>query len=143
VYQRTIQLLALPSRQLRVEERLGTPGRFQPGFLGQRIRRIGAASHLELLRPVRRALRERYRVLVVEEGLHGQPDTSFGHQLRGGFVHQLAVVDDPDTGLDRRLDRTRGIRRHAHIPAPVFRRFHGGTKLFLSVLRYVQGGRTV
>jgi hypothetical protein len=62
----------------------------------------------------------------VRKQLDAQPDASRGHQLGGGFIHQLAVLDALHASFDRLLDRPRRIRMRGDVRGLIVGGFDSG-----------------
>lgn len=67
----------------------------------------------------------------VGERLQAQPDALVGYQLRGGIVHQKAMLDALHTRCNGLLDRFGREGMYSNVRAPVLGGFHGGPKLRL------------
>src|ERR1700735_3357592 len=67
----------------------------------------------------------------VGERLQAQPDALVGYQLRGGIVHQKAMLDALHTRRNGLLDRFGREGMYSNVSAPVLGGFHGGPKLRL------------
>ena len=81
------------------EEDVGAEGGFDFVFAGQLIGAVGAGDHFEGLGAFLRAGREEVGEFG-REGLGAEPDAALGDQLGGRFVHEVAVLDAADAGVD-------------------------------------------
>ena len=105
-------------------------------FLARR-RRVRAGEHLERLLPLERARRKRVGQFVGKR-LSTEPYVFLRHEPGRRFIHQVAVLDAPDAGGDRPLDRRRSVCVHGYVGAPVSGRFDGGAQLRLGEGRHVE-----
>ena len=67
-----------------------------------------------------------------------QPDMLFGHQLCGGLIHEVTVLDALDARGDRPLNRLGRVGMNGDVGVPVLSRFDGGVQLGLGECRDVQ-----
>ncbi len=125
---------SLTGRQPRIEQNVGTEGRFDVVFSCKLVRIIRAGvDHQRFL--LRHRVHQWGCIFVIEKRLQAPPDALVREQFGGGFINQLTVLDTLNSGGDCLPDCTRRVGVHRDIRAPILGGLNSGTNLRFGVLR--------
>jgi hypothetical protein len=105
-------------------------------LLRERVKRIRAREHLERIEPALAG--QSASVFLAEKRLGAEPYALIGHELRGFFVHEMAVFDTLNADRQRATDRDRRIGVEGDIRIPVSGGFDAGSHLEFAKRQHVE-----